>query len=264
MAQSFVRRFLIPIGAIILIVVILFVIFAVAANRIARDARTSKEGSLIGNLHTTMIVYARQHDGRFPTPGLINRLPHPIEGNVPGVGAEDYALNTTAHLYSALIGAEYCNAPVVISLNEPSEHVVVKSDYNYNAYDPANDSYWDTTFAADLHDVSNASYAHLPIPGKLGAAYWNDTVNPRIPILSNRGPKDGTDPSSITYRIHGSRRKWIGNVVFADNHVEVMESVWLDHGNGLRDNLFAISNDMDAILSFTKSISADGFELDWD
>ena len=259
-----VRRVVIPITAIVLIVIITLVIIVVVGNRIARDARASHDGYNIGLLHKSMIVYARQGDGRLPTPGLIDRLPHPIEGDLPGVGAEDKSLNTTANLYSALIAADFITAPVVVGPIEPSEHVMVKEDYNYDAYDPANDSYWDPTFAADLHDVSNTSYAHVPIHGTRGAVTWNDSTNPRIPVLSNRGPKDGTDPSSITYRIHGSRKKWVGNVVFADNHVALLDSVWLQYGNGVRDNLFAISDEVDAILSFTKSISQDGVELDWD
>src|SRR5439155_22740885 len=107
-----------------------------------------------------------------PIPGLINRLPDvpqpPGLGNVQGVGPEDYSLNTTGNLYSALIAQNYFNTDLCIGTTEVNPHIVRKTDYNYNAYHPAQDNYWDTTFKGDpsvINDVCNASYSHSALVG---------------------------------------------------------------------------------------------------
>ena len=55
---------------------------------------------------------------------------------------------------------------------------------------------------------------------------YRDTQAGGDPILSTRGVRDGALPgaqeheTSPTLLLHGSRRQWVGNVGFNDNHVE--------------------------------------------
>jgi prepilin-type N-terminal cleavage/methylation domain-containing protein len=90
--------------------------------------------------------------------------------------------------------------------------------------------------------LSNVSYAHLQLCGHRKRLKWKNTQASGDPVLGTRGtggdfsgPYAGgttyggriTGPDytgSLTLRLHGASRQWIGNVVFNDNHTERLES----------------------------------------
>ncbi len=227
-----------------------------------------KDASQLAEIHQAMVIFANEWGGLLPRPGLINRLPVELDGQlrqIPGRGEEDISLNTTANLYSSLIAQNYFAPTLVISPVERSPEVSVRGSYDYNQYDPAEDVYWDPQFKADLLSGSHTSYAHLLLFGKRVDAQWRDTMDPKFPVLGNRGPKGGKlDPSSYTCGPHGN---WAGNVVYNDNHVEfevttTPSGLFFQSGEARKpDNIFAIDDGprgRDAVLTFTKRMTASG------
>jgi prepilin-type processing-associated H-X9-DG protein len=245
-----------------------------AAPGAAAHALTLKDATQLRGIHQSYLVFAREFQGIMPRPGLIDRLP--LNGvEEPGRGPEDISQNTTAALHSACIMQNYYTADIIISPVERNTKVVrVDADYDYQRYNvlPNVDSYWDANFKADLATESNVSYANLVIFGKRMENQWRDSLDPKFSVLGNRGPKDGAiDPQSLTCGPHGN---WAGNVVFNDNHVEFLDTTqppalkFKDAQEQERpDNLFAIDDGMaggDVILSFTRTMTKDGAELQWD
>lgn len=227
-----------------------------------------KDASQLAEIHQAMVIFAGEWGGFLPRPGLINRLPVEVGGKpqrIPGRGEEDVTLNTTANLYSSLIAQNYFAPAQVVSPVERSPKVSVCRSYDYDQYDPAEGVYWDPQFKADLRRGSHASYAHLLLFGKRTDAQWRDTMDPKFPVLGNRGPKGGKlDPSSYTCGPHGN---WAGNIVYNDNHVEfevttTPSGLFFQSGEAKKpDNIFAVDDGprgRDVVLTFTKKMTVDG------
>ncbi len=180
-------------------------------------------------------------------------------------GGRDPTLNTTANLYSAMIAQQYTVPQQLVSGNENNPAVIVDGDYDFSAYAPASESWWDPRFKADLQVESNTSFAHVPLHGRRLRQQWRFTGGSRTALLGNRGPKDGLDdPSSLTC---GRDGRWAGNLVYGDGHVEFLDTFvppGLAYGDGAErfpDNLFAMEEGPDggdAILTFTKIMNRDG------
>jgi prepilin-type N-terminal cleavage/methylation domain-containing protein/prepilin-type processing-associated H-X9-DG protein len=236
---------LIELLVVIAIITLLMGILLPALARARAAANQVKDATQLSQIHKGMITFARQLKGKLPTPGVINTL-----GTQPGIGAEDKVQNNSANMYSCCVAQDYFSTALLLCPTEPNGNVLIKSDYNSDAYEPLNDTYWDTTFQADVSDISHTSYAHTPIGGRGGAQNWNDNVNSEWAILSNRGVENGQfTPGvydlSLTLQIHGGSKQWVGNVCFADNHVELEDSFEIpginynDPGSGLApDNIF--------------------------
>jgi hypothetical protein len=213
-----------------------------------RATKMTKDGAQIREIHQAWIVAAREFNGAFPTPGLINRQPLPGGANEPGRGAENKLLNDTARVHAASIMANYYSAEIVVGTTEPSGHVSVKDDYNYELFNAPADVYWDDSFKTDLNGVCNTSYASMPVARDRQVRQWRDTADSTWPMIGNRGVQNGSLTasiynSSITLQIH-SKKQWLGNIVFNDNHVLVSktfvpEGVEFDlNGAMTPDNIF--------------------------
>lgn len=266
--------------------VVLFVVIAtVVCAKPADDARNAnsrhtlslKDQTQLVKIMEAFTIFSEDHNGRYPIPGRINRKAADLDGDgigdthVPDVGPEDIALNTTANLYSAMVGQCYFDLDALISPIERNKNVKVDSDYDFADYNPAIDVYWDSDFAADLAKLSNTSYAHLPISGQRKLRSWRFNKKSPNPILSNRGPKDGkADPNSNTCGPHGY---WTGHVTFSDGHAEFLKptapaavpEIRIDGAQW--DNIFAFDDGIDGrdtILSFTKLMTEDGPVLQHD
>ena len=243
----------------------------------ARHRLSIKDAEQLKQIHAAMVAFAETHKGRYPTPGLINRKAADLDGDgkgdaeIPDVGPEDIALNTTANLYSALIAMHYVPLELVISPVDRNPNVKVDADYNNAAYSPANDSFWDAGFKAAPMEESNTSYAHLALHSQRKRRMWRHEVGGVWPVLSNRGPKDGKpNPKSYTCGPHGN---WSGHVIYTDNHVEFHHATkpkgvsFIVNDHPQQDNLFAFDNGLagiDTILTFTKQMTEEGPVIQYD
>lgn len=190
-----------------------------AATKLMVDGTQAKE------IHQSWLVFAKQNNGAFPTPGLINRKP--VNGqNIAGRGDEDIKLNHTANMHSACIMQNFYDAKILVGPTEPSAFVLIKDDYNYLLYNVSQDIYWDDTFKCKLNSICNTSYASIPICGDRKKHEWRDNLNSKFIAIGNRGPKNGEQlTKNITYSIHGNGKQWIGNACFNDNHISVLQTM---------------------------------------
>jgi competence protein ComGC len=188
-------------------------------------------------------------------------LPVPSEAS----GSGDISENTTANLYSLLIMQRYVSPEKLVS---KADFVVEPDDdYDWSAHDPRNGVYWDSTFSADLDDVSNVSYAHMPLYGDRLRDQWGRGLSTSFPTFGNRGPRDGIETEESYACFNGL---WGGYVAFGDGHIDFLDSPDAFRG-GLRrggpDGLFTIDDEVrhaDAMLGFTSRMDSDGPTLQWD
>ncbi len=232
---------LVELLVVMAIIALLIGLLLPALAKARAQAQLTKDQAQVKEIHQSWIVFSRELDGALPTPGLVDRLPDPVLGDVPGRGPEDLEMNTTPNLYSVCIMRHYFTPQMCFSPTEPSGRVIYKDDYNFTYYDPLGvnsdcqssdlspDCYWDPTFKAELLVHSNTSYAHMPIAGERKKRHWRDTMDSRFAMIGTRGVENGDlDPEiyyrSVTLEFHGGSKEWVGNVAFNDNHTERLDT----------------------------------------
>lgn len=255
---------LIELLVVIAIIALLIGLLLPALAKAQQNARSLKDKTQIKQIHAGMLVYGNDNNERLPTPGLIDRLPDPFLGDIdiPGVGPHDYAQNHSAALYSYMISAQYFGSELVIGPTEVNPFVKIYREFNYDAYDPANDQYWDPEFSVDItqdtEQGANASYFHMALVGERWKNKWktsspNATANA---MMGTRGTQNGeydTDnyTFSQTLELHGARNQWVGNIVMSDNHTETIVSFFpalilynrQDNEAPVKDNIYAAEFD---------------------
>ena len=202
----------------------------------------------MASLFQSIMANARNNGGGYMTPSEFNR-------------SDDPSFDITANLYSAMIAQNYIPPADLISANERSGYVQQCENYNFSAYNPASNSFWDSTFRANLAKGSNVSFAHMPLIGQRMRNHWSDPkLDSRFPLVGNRGPKDGiANPQSVTYGRDGN---WAGHMMYGDGHVSFINT-FAPEG----DNVFAMDEGPDgddAIISFTSSMTRSNVELQFD
>jgi len=241
---------LVELLVVIAIIVVLIGLLAPALAQALAVTRSTKDSHNIAQVHKTFIVFSNNSNGRYPTPGLVDRL-----NPNPGVYVEQNIRNTTRNLYSLMIAQEYFNPDILIGPTEVNPVVREKLNYDYTAYNPAAGTFWDQTFDAAIQQsptngVSHTSYAHLAMCGDRKRNYWRNTNSSIRPIMGTRGPQNGAETgpaytNSPTLRLHGPKKQWQGNICFADNHMETLSSFFPDNVvfecanlNLTKDNIF--------------------------
>ena len=237
---------------IVMLSCIAFISVALVNCRAFENARVRKDQGQIKGIVATFSIFAEaDRNERFPIPGEINRLPIELDtatyagfGNnnmeVQGKGDQDHSINLSGWLHSAMIGDNYYDTSILISANENNPIVAVKGGsteeipYDYQAVDPANDSYWDPMFSGDItgqgqcegtisggmSGVCHTSYANLALCGQRLKQSWTNGDASTI-ILSSRGPEHGATSGihyskSPTLELYGSSDSWQGIYASAD------------------------------------------------
>lgn len=230
-------------GGILLFLLPAFLSFHPAATQ-TKDLAQLKE------IHQSLIVFSRELDGSYLLPSLIAE---PIKD-----GTEDFSLNHTANLYSLMVMRHYLTPAMLVSPTEPSGNILVKDGYAFDAYNPINGVHWDPSFVMHIDDHSigaNGSYAHAAMVGDRRGSVWRDTMDGAMPVFGTRGIRNGVGPGhpdydrSLTLEFFEPYGKWVGNICFADNHTEILdtffpEGLTFDDGSGAKpDNIFAAEFD---------------------
>jgi len=235
-----------------LIAAALFAMTCVMSVTLVQRSRDAADQDRLRRIHTGMVAFARAEVGRLPRPGLIDRIACGLAG--PGYGDEDHSQNHTAFVYSAMVSHLLIEPGALISPNEVNERVFEKPDYDFTAYRPIEDVFWDRSFVADIANDgrgSNVSYAHLVLAGERVNAHWRDLSSAITPLVGTRAPRNGVSAGleyarSPTLRWTGSVRSWDGFVVFGDNHADRLTSVTLQgltydpfgQGSPVPDNMY--------------------------
>ena len=268
---------LVELLVVVAIIALLVGLLLPALAKAQATAKTVKDSNQIKQIHTAMVGKANEtKGGRLPIPGLINRRAY---GNqqIPGEGEEDVVKNRTPCLYSACVAQNLFNTDILIGPTEVNQAVRVYASYNYNAYNPAQDTYWDGDVgnggtipavitqglraniaalpgSAAPADECHVSYSHLLLVGLRKTQYWRNNLDSGRPHMSTRGCRNGVVTGdeynfSPTLRLHASPKSWEGNVCFGDTHMEFSETFRPDgvmyecgnfnNGNLTKDNLFA-------------------------
>lgn len=246
--------------------VVLFAILMTSLNKAVTGEKSQHEGTVrsfedkmyLMGVFQSMLVHANDNKGVYIVPSTIAR-------------SEDVSLNTTANLFSAMVMDNYSPPNQLISGNEYSGYVEVMRDYDYTAYDPAARLYWDPMFKADLQRLSHVSFAHMPLCGERFEKQWRSTMSSGTPLIGNRGPKDGVNDAN-SYAC-GRDGMWRGHLVFGDGHIDFVDTptpnglYYEADGQRAADNMFIMESGArgnDAILGFTKTMSLDQVELQFD
>ncbi|MBX9736308.1 MAG: hypothetical protein K2X32_05230 [Phycisphaerales bacterium] len=168
-------------------------------------------------------------------------------------GDPQRAKDTTANIYSMLIWNNSVTPEILVSPAEASGSIEIMDGYSSSepktAVDPKH-AKWDPAFSADFTTgKGNTSYAHMQPSGLLVSpdpklkggpngrlTQWRDTYDATTAVIGSRGPEiksvesasttEATavfaNPMSTTLLVLGSKYGWGGNIVFNDNHVDMM------------------------------------------
>lgn len=265
---------LIELLVVVAIIALLVGLLLPAISQANKNAKTMRDATQTREIHSAWIIFANQNEGRLVTPGLINRLPDPQLGQVPGFGPENHRLNHTAAIFSASIAQDLFNTDILIGPTEASTRINRDLNYDRSFYNVSNDSYWDPNFVADITQEfdgvdtgSNTSYAHTALAGDRKSVKWRNRTDSGYAILGTRatggrysrggfsgdgGQLDGPEYDlSPTLELHGAAQQWRGNVVFADNHVQTLNAFFSDltsHDEGRgegkkKDNIYSAEFD---------------------
>jgi prepilin-type N-terminal cleavage/methylation domain-containing protein len=270
---------LIELLVVIAIIALLMGLLLPALAKALGNARVRKDQGQLKGVTNTYSIYAESDKSEmFPKPGNIDRGALNVRGNsfgnsytgpqgnlqLQGKGPEDYAVNISGWLHSAMIGQRFYEPSILISANENNPMVEAKGDsganpdevpYDHDSISPGDDVYWDVVFSGDISgagvagengsdgatDVCHTSYANLALCGHRAKKRWTNGDNHTI-ILSSRGPEMGEDGSgnnggtddvedysnSPTLLLYGPTTQWEGIFSSADGSTHYAQTMWFD------------------------------------
>ena len=149
---------LVELLVVIAIIGLLISLLLPALASARRNAQSTQDGNQVKQIHGSMLSFA--DDETLPTPGLINRRADRFTNRQnPGAGPEQTRRNITSALYSALVAKRAFNTDILVSAVETNPYIGEYLNYNYDAYKPMADTYWDGDVAesgADAVSLQNS------------------------------------------------------------------------------------------------------------
>ncbi len=272
---------LIELLVVIAIIGLLISILMPALGEARRAARQLKDSTQVRGVIQSMMIWAQNNQDSYPLPSLVDLSDATVVASSPEASFEK---DNTGNILSLMIYHAFIPAQILRATGEVNPEIVVDEAYQFDDPPAAEDpgaALWDPGFAGVTDEVGsgvgrgrrtaqgNNSYAHVP-PLGLRRRYWQSTYASNEAILGNRGPVYGGEvgswvpapgpfgEQSNTMLIHGSPRKWEGNIGFNDGRVlyeqdpDPRSLIWTFRGlpsgqKSRRDNVFVNENDLTAV-----------------
>lgn len=271
---------LIELLVVIAIIGMLMGLLLPALGSARKTARRLKCTTNIRSVIQGMVMWAQNNSDRYPLPSAVDQTGATVALNQSAIEADNTGNIMSLMVYSGLVPTVLCRCP-----SEVNELVQVDEVYEYlepqRAVDPRAAA-WDPGFAGVPQEqgtgggsirrsiFANNSYAHLP-PFGSRKGRWQSTYNTNEAVFSDRGPVYGGSPGSwqlvpgpygtesSTMRVHGSPKRWAGNIGYNDGRVtqesqpdpKTLHWGFAALGPSLRnshDNVFVNENDQTGIV----------------
>lgn len=238
---------------IVVIIVIVIAFYLVnGMNNAKAESKLMLCSTHMIQLHQGWILWSQDHKSIYPTPLTIS------ESTANKCAQKG---NSSANIHSVMISNKLYTPDLTVCPSETSPYVKICEDYDYGGSSSGLSSAdkWDWDFSCDITGYansartgkynSNVSYANMALTANRMKNEWTDSLNADFVVISDRGPQDGISNSkSISYKSHGKKSTWMGNIVYNDGHVvEFKEQVGTQSPFGLAtgklgafdDNIFA-------------------------
>ncbi|MBL0928081.1 MAG: prepilin-type N-terminal cleavage/methylation domain-containing protein [Phycisphaerales bacterium] len=262
---------LVELLVVIAIIALLIGILLPALSAARKNAIKVKDATQLRGIMQGFNAWASDNRDSYPLPSLVDANNDSEAANVNK--------DRTGAIMSLLVFKNTLTPEILVSPAEVGRFEIY-ANYQNDAptaavtprralYDPAmKGTPKDANRGTNTATVGNVSYAHLvPAAGRLTA--WRNTVSSSQPVLSNRGPvyQETATPANNSWtqttgaitgensdsnQLFGSRGRWAGNIVFADENTQFSndpnpESVTFQQRSGTgatqtviaqRDNIF--------------------------
>ncbi len=222
------------------IISILISILLPSLGQARNAARALKDSTQIRGITQCMVLWAQQHQDEYPLPSRVDKADTTVQ-----VSGAPFEKDNTGNILSLMIYNGFFPPQILRCPAENNPDIVIDEGYQLSgppaAVDP-DKALWDPGFAGVPKEtgtgvgngrrsaMGNNSYAHVPPFGNR-RMLWTATLNSSEGIFGNRGPIYGGGPGqwflipgdlgegSNTLKIHGTPKRWEGNVGYNDGRV---------------------------------------------